>query len=156
MVINSKKGQNITKPYALILVMVVVSILTVSMMTLGRDVASDPNNKLNNESINYIYTNSGYVPSINKSEATDADDLFYSSDLNTSGNLKDYALEFQFYREQSSGVRSYVQDFWNFPAMFINGLGLELEAWSVVTQTLNTMIWLIILYLVYRIVRALI
>lgn len=150
----NKKGQNITKPYTIIFVIVVLSILSVSLMDFGRDIASNPNNKLDAKSIDTIYSSSGYTASVNKSKPNDADDLFYSSEINTSGNLKDYALEFEFYREQSSSIRTILQDLWNMPAYFVSSLGLDLSEWETVLLLFNTIIWLLIFYGIYRAIRG--
>lgn len=151
----NKKAQNITKPYTIVFILVVISIFSIGMITFGRDVASNPNNSLDDESLLYVYEKTGFVPSGYKNDSDDADDLFYSSDLETSGNLKDYALEFQFYREQSSSIRTIVQDLWNVPSHFIGGLGLDLKEWEFTLQVLNTMVWLLIFYVIYRLVRGL-
>ena len=152
----NKKAQNITKPYTIIFIIVVVSILSVSMMDFGRDIASNPENKLDAESIDTIYTSSGYTVSVNKSSPTSADDLFYSSEINTSGNLKDYALEFEFYREQSSSIRTMLQDLWNMPSYLLSSLGLDLNEWENVLNLWNSIIWLLIFYAIYRVIRGLI
>ena len=151
---KNNKGQAMTKPFTVIFILVVIAILSISMNNFGRDVAVNPNNNLDNDSLNRIYDQSGFVPSVYRNGTGDSTDLFFSSDLNTSGNAKDYALEFQFYREQSSSIRTLVQDLWNLPVFFINGLDLDLQAWNIVINIWNTVIWAIIFFVIYRVVRG--
>lgn len=150
---RNKKAQNITEPYTLILIVVVIGMFTTALFSFGQDLASNPDNKLNNESIQYIFDKSGFTPS-NQINTSDTTDLFFSSDLNTSGNTKDFALEYEFYREQSSGIRSKLQDLWNIPSFFVSGLDLEESDWSTTIIIWNSMIWMMIFYAVYRIIRA--
>lgn len=147
---------SMTKPFTVIFILVAVAIISVSMNQFGRDIASDPNNQLGDDSLWRIYNQTGFIPGVNKSSSDDADDLFFSSNLNTSGNAKDYALEFEFYREQSGSMRTIVQDLWNLPSFFVSGLGLDASAWVIVIQLWNTIIWAIIFFIIYKIIRGII
>ncbi len=152
---NNRKAQNITKPYTLILILVVIVLVSTLMFNFGADYATDPNNKLNNESLIYIFEKSGF--SINDNITSgDTQDLFFTSDTDNEGNLKDFALEFQFYREQSSGIRTLIQDVWNVPAFFVNGFGLDSSLWVTAIQIWNTIIWSLVLFSIYRFLRGLI
>lgn len=149
----NKKAQNITKPYTILLVIIIIAIFSIMTFRFGADVASTPGNKLNNESQLYIYERSGFTPGELKT-VNDTGDLFFSSDLNSSGSTLDFALEFQFYREQSSSWRTVMQDVWNAPAYFVGGLGLDLDDWTIVLNLINTIIWAIIFYIIYRLIRG--
>ena len=151
---KNKKAQNMTKPYTVILVLVIISILSISMNEFGADIAASPNNNLDEQSLDVIYNRSGFVPGTNKSEAGDADDLFFSSDTNTSGSAKDFTLEFQFFREQASNVRVIIQDVWGAPQFFVSGLGLDASDWRTTLFIYNTIVWIILFYVIYRLLRG--
>ena len=57
----NKKGQNVTEPWTIIMILVVVALITTAMFNFGADYAGDPDNKLNPESVIYIFDNSGFV-----------------------------------------------------------------------------------------------
>lgn len=157
MVSINKKGQSTTKPYTLVLIVVMTSLISVLMFDFGADYAEDPNNKLDNESLIYIFDKSGFITNPNTTiTSQDTQDPFFTSPTENEGNLKDFALEFQFYREQSSGIRAIMQDVWNLPSFFVDGLFLDGAAWETAIGIWNTIIWLIILTSIYRFLRGLI
>jgi len=156
MIFKNNKGQAMTKPFTVILILVLVAIISISMNQFGRDIASNPDNKLQDDSVWRIYNQSGFVPTEIKNSSTDSDDLFFKSDINTSGNSKDFALEFLLYQEQSSKIRTLIQDFWNLPSFFVSGLDLDGSAWFLVIQLWNTVIWAILFFVIYRVIRGLI
>ncbi len=149
----NKKAQNVTEPWTIIMILVFVATVTTAMFSFGADVASDPDNTLDEESVLYIFDRSGF--SLNQTiSSSDSTNAFFTSDTDNEGNLKDFALEFQFYREQSSGIRVLIQDLWQLPEFFISGLGLDRETWSSILNIWNTIIWTIILYAIYRFLRG--
>ena len=152
-ILNNRKAQ-ITQPYVMVLVLVTASLFSILMFNFGADYAEDPNNKLDQESVQYIFDKSGFELSDNIS-ATDSTDPFFTSPTDNEGNLKDFALEFQFYREQSSSLRNIFQDFWNLPVFFLDGLFLDREEWLVAINIWNTLIWVILLFNVYNFLRGL-
>lgn len=151
-----KKGQNITNPFVIVIVLLIVSAISTTLWSFGKDLAENPNNNLNEESLGAIYNKSGFVLNTTIDDVNETKNLFYSSETDTQSNLKDYALEFQFFREQSSPIRSYIQDLWNLPTFFVDNLGLDGEAWQPLVQMFNLVIWVIIFYVIYRILRGLI
>lgn len=153
MIFNNKKGQNITKPYTIILIIVVIAMISGSLAKFGADMISSQYGNLDNESIYYIGTNAGFQMDDDIS-VNDSTDLFYSSDIDTSGNTKDYAIEFEFYREQSSSVRNIVHVVYNVPTFFVRGLNLDLDIWNDNLVLMNFISWLIILYVIYRLIRG--
>ena len=153
--INNKKAQNITKPYTIVLIMSVISVLSVIFFMFGSDLAGSPTSEINDESRAYIFSNTGFV--IENRTSADSTDIFYSSETGSEGNLKDYALEFQFYREKSSSWRSLFQDLYGLPTMFMKMLNLPVnEAWTFFIVVFNGLVWAVIFYAIYRIIRGLI
>lgn len=153
--INNKKAQNVTQPYVLILIVVMTGLITTLMFNFGADYATDPNNKLDNRSISYIFNKSGFTPTTNITSA-DTQDPFFTSNTDNEGNLKDFALEFQFYREQSSTIRSIIQDVWGLPTFFIDGLFLDLGIWATAFNIISILLYSWILFGIYRFLRGLI
>lgn len=151
--IFNKKGQNITQPYVLVLLVVIVAVFSLSFFEFGKDVASDPNNQLDDSSLRYIYDRAGFELPDNIS-SSDTTNLFYNSDTDTEGNLKDFAIEFLFYREQSTGIRSTLQALWNLPIFFLSGFNLKLDSWSLVLNVINTLVYTLILFGIYRFLRG--
>lgn len=149
----NKKAQNITEPYTLILILVMITLISVSFFEFGADYAGNPENNLDNASLLYIYNHSGFNPA-NNITSSDTTDPFFTSQTDNEGNLKDFALEFQFYREQSSSVRNILQDIWNVPSFFVEGLGLDSFLWKTIINIWNTILWTLILYAIYRFLRA--
>ena len=149
----NKKGQNVTEPWTVIMILVFVALITTTFFNFGADYAGTPDNKLDNESIIYIIDKIGFSvdDSITSNDTTNA---FFTSDTDNEGNLKDFALEFQFYREQSSGIRVLLQDLWELPEFFVSGLSLDVETWGTALNIWNTIIWTIILYAIYRFLRG--
>lgn len=154
-ILYGKKAQNITQPYVLILIVVLVGLITTLMFNFGADYATDPDNKLDNRSLSYIYDKSGFTPTTNIT-SSDTQSLFITSDTDNEGNLKDYALEFQFYREQGSGIRSIIQDIWGLPSFFIDGLFLDLGLWASAFNIISILLYTWILFGMYRFLRGLI
>lgn len=152
-ILNNRKAQ-ITQPMVMVMVLVTVSLISLLMFDFGADYAEDPNNKLDQESVSYIFNKSGFELSDNIT-ADDSTDAFFTSDTENEGNLKDFALEFQFYREQSSGLRNIFQDFWNLPVFFLDGLFLDRDDWLLAISIWNTLIWAILLFNVYNFLRGL-
>lgn len=155
MKLNNKKGQNITQPYTLILIIVMVGLISTLVYNFGAELAGNPDNKLDEKSLDYIFTKGGFTPS-NNITVNETATLFYNSPTDNEGNLKDYALEFQFFREQSTSVRSFINDLWNLPTFFIDGLFLDGNLWRGVINLINSLIWFIILFAIYRFLRAVI
>lgn len=151
---RNKKAQNITKPYVIILMIVVVALITVSFNEFGRDIASTPGNTLDNDSLNNIFSTAGFVPTTIKNTTNDTTELFFSSSNDTGGSTKDFTLQFQFYREKAGSIQTITRDLWNLPMFFINGVGLNTEDWGLVNDLLSTLIWLIIFYAVYRVITG--
>lgn len=149
-----KKAQNITQPYTVIIIIVVMAIFSGLFFNLGVQLATTPDNKLSEGSLSYIYNQSGF----NYSTRTESDtqDLFYSGGEETGGSLKDFTLEFQFFRESSQGWRTIIQDIWNLPSTFIGLFNLPLSDWQTVLQIINLAIWAVIFYVIYRLLRGLI
>lgn len=153
--IKNKKAQNITKPFTIIIIMSVVSLFSVIFFMFGSDLAGNPNSDINDESRAYIFSNTGFE--IENRSADDSTDIYYSSETGSEGNLKDYALEFQFYREKSSSWRSLFQDIYTLPTMFLKMLNIPVnEAWSFFIIIFNGIVWAIIFYAIYRIIRGII
>lgn len=155
MIFNNKKAQNITQPYTIILILVIIASISTLMFNFGAEYATNPNNQLDNESLLYIYEKSGFSLA-NNITSEDSKDLFFSSDTDNEGNLKDFALEFQFYREQSSAIRTIVQDLWNIPSFMVDGLFLNRDDWEIFLQIWNTFIWTLFLYVIFRFLRGII
>lgn len=148
----NKKAQNITNPYVVILILVVMSLFITLFFSFGGDIRSDPNNVLTDESVLYIDNYYGF--DMDNVTTTDMNSTFYSSNTDTEGNLKDDALEFQFYREQSSGIRGRLNQLFNVPSALIGLLYLDRNDWATVIAAWNILAWLIILYGIYRFLRA--
>jgi len=151
----SKKAQNITNPYTIIFLVIVISLFSVSFLNFGRDLASDPSNSLGEQSIDFIYNTTAYQPTVNKT-SSDTGEEFYKSPTENAGNLKDFALEFQFYREQSNQLRQILQDIWNIPTNFVRNLGLNLVLWEPIILIINLLIWSILFFAMYKFLRGLI
>jgi hypothetical protein len=151
----NKKAQNITNPWPLLLVLTIIALISTAFFSFGQDLASDPSSAINDESRAYIYNNSGFQ--LPDRSADDATDVFYASETASEGNLKDYALEFQFYREKSSTLRSIFQTIYNLPVFFLKMLNIPIvDTWSVMVAIINGLIWVLIFYLIYRIIRGII
>lgn len=148
----NKKAQQIANPYTLITILILISMFTLLFVTFGRDIAGNPNNNINYDSRVYIYSHSGFQ--IDNATATDLQQEFYSSTIDSEGNLKDNALEFQFYREQSSSLRQRANDFFNIPTYFIGLFNLDLSDWTIVNNSWNIFAWLVIFFAIYKFLRA--
>lgn len=150
----NNKAQNITKPYTIILILVLVAMFSGLFLKFGQELASDPENKLNDESIQYIYNRSGF--SISNITSDDTTDSFYTSDIDNEGTLKDYAIEFRFYQEQSSSFRQILQDLWDLPSFMLKMMNIPIDDnWQLIINMLNLIIWTLIVYVIIRIVRGL-
>lgn len=151
----NKKAQNITNPYTIVLVLSLIAIFSGVFFIFGQDLAASPDSEINDESRAYIFENSGFK--IENKTAADSQDIYYSSETASEGNLKDYALEFQFYREKSSTLRSTFQQIYSLPTFFLKMLNIPISAaWSYVINIINGIIWMLIFYLIYRVIRGLI
>jgi hypothetical protein len=151
----NKKAQNITNPWPLLLILTIIALISTAFFSFGQDLASDPSSAINDESRAYIYNNSGFQ--LPDRSADDATDVFYASETASEGNLKDYALEFQFYREKSSTLRSIFQTIYNLPVFFLKMLNIPIVGtWSIMVAIINGLIWVLIFYLIYRIIRGII
>lgn len=146
----NKKAQNVTRPYVVLLIMVVLSMFSFAFLSWGNDLAGDSENNINEKSRAYLYDRAGFeVDRVNNS------DPFFSEGDNDGGSLKDFAIEFQFFREQSSSIRGMVQQLFNLPTFFIDWFDLDLGDFEFIRIILNTLIWTIIFYVIYRIIRGL-
>lgn len=150
----NKKAQNITSPYVLVFIVVIITLFSTTFINFGADLISNPNNALEEDSVVYIYDRTGFTP--NTQVADNTTTSFYSTESDSEGSAKDFALEFQFYREQSSGIRQLLQNIWNIPTFFVDGLGLNRDDWAIPLNIINTLIWIIIFYGMYRIIRGII
>ena len=153
MIFTNRKGQAITEPFVLFMVIAIVAVISIGMFTFGQDVAADPNNTLDNESTQYIFDRSGFDPRGGK-DADNVNDTFFTSPSDTGGSEKDFTLEFQYYREQSSQTRLYLNNVWNLPSFFVEGLGLDLDNWTSFINLWNSVVWLMVFYAIYRIIRG--
>lgn len=148
----NRKAQNITNGYVLVLIIVIITLFSTVFINFGGDLLTNPNNILEEDSINYIYDRSGFDPDVSITDNTTTQ--FFSTEGDSEGSAKDFTLEFQFYREQSSGIREILQNIWNIPTFFVDGLGLNRDDWKVPLNILNTLIWVIIFYGMYRLIRG--
>ena len=160
MTIRNKKGIALTEPMTLLLLLVMFSMLTLGWVTFGTQLYTSGNANLNDESVSYIATANGFK--INNQEITgkiltqsDLEDPFYVQDTNGT-STKDDALEFLYYREQSKSWRGMANSLYSAPSYVRSSLGLGLSDWNFVIQALNIIVWGIIFFVIYKIIRGLI
>ena len=145
------KAQSIANPYTITLILVVIAIFSTAGLYFGQDLAADSSSSLNDESRYWVFNQSEFEV-VNKNNNTNEE--FWSSNNVSEGSAKDFTLEFQFYREESSKLRQVLQNVWNAPTFFVNGLNLDLSTWNWVIQLLNTLIWLIVGLSVWGFIRG--
>lgn len=146
---------NMTNPTTLIIIIFVIGLFSTGLIIFGGDLASNPDNKLNQESKDFIYTQ--YNFDVDEVTANDTQNLFYILDSNeTSASTKDYTLEFQFFRESSGDFRSTVQQIFDIPQFFLTSLGLEGDDWEWVLNSFSFLIWWLIFFGVYKLLRGII
>lgn len=146
---------NITNPTTIIIIIFIVGLFSTGLIYFGGDLASNPNNHLNQASKNFIYTQYGFK--IDNVSTNDTKDLFYVIPSNeTAASTKDYTLEFQFFRESSSGFRTTIQQIYNLPQFFLSSFDLNSSDWSFVKNAFNFLIWWIIFFAVYKVLRGII
>lgn len=155
----NKKAQ-LTNPMTWVIILSLISILSLLLLTFQYDLAGDPQSYISDESRLDIYNKAGFKiegQTFNSEiiNINDTDDPIYANE-NESENLKDYALEFQFYREKTQSFRTTVQDIYNLPIYFINIFDLDLQNWKGVVNALNFIIWWVIFFLIYKVIRGLI
>lgn len=161
MVRYNKKGNTITDPMIVLIILVVVGTLSFGFFQFSTDLALNSNNKLSDESIIYIAENNGFkINDLNLSEniLTDVEleSSFYSTVDNATSSDKDDSLEFLYYREQSVTWRGLTNSLYNLPYYIVRSLGLNLNDWTYVINGLNLLIWAIIFFVVYKIIRGII
>jgi len=146
---------NMTDPTTLIIILFIVGLFSTGLIMFGGDLASNDNNKLNPESKDFIYTQYGFdIGEINSSQSQDP---FYIIDSNeTASSTKDYTLEFQFFRESSGSFRDTSQQIFQLPQFFLTSLGMNTNDWKWVINSFNVLIWWIIFFGVYKLLRGII
>jgi hypothetical protein len=157
----NKKGNAITNPMVILLILVVIGIFTFGFFKFSSELSLNDNNNLNDESIIYIAENNGFkINELNFSQniltKEELENSFYAQEKNGTVSDKDYALEFLYYRGESVSWRGLVDSLYNLPAYTIRGLGLDLTSWAFVVNGLNMIIWAIIFFIVYKIIRGII
>lgn len=158
---KNKKGTQITDPMVLLIIISMLGMLTFGWFLFSSQVATNPNSNLDEASILYIAEHSGYEVN-NKDFGEDLlteeqfTSSFYTQNNNATSSDKDYALEFLYYREQSSGWRDTVNNLYGMPTFFLGAYGFDLSAWAFVVHGLNLIIWGIIFFIVYKIIRGII
>jgi hypothetical protein len=139
----------------LIIILFIVGLFSTGLIIFGGDLASNSNNKLNQESKNFIYTQYGF--DVTELNASQSQNLFYIIDSNeTAASTKDYTLEFQFFRESSGGFRDTTQQIFQLPQFFLTSLGFNTDDWKWVVNSFNVLIWWIIFFGVYKLLRGII
>lgn len=161
MAFNNKKGNAITEPYTFLIVIVLLGLLTTIFFVFATQLSTNENSNLDDESVLYIAENNGFeVEGKNFTQEiltqAEIESSFYATDSNTTSTSKDDALEFLYYREKSVKWRSLVNTAYNAPAYFIGVFNLDLFEWSIVNNALSLLIWGIIFFVIYKIIRGLI
>ena len=60
MIINNKKGNAITEPFTLLVVLVLIGLLTAMFFLFGTQLSTNSNSNLDEESVLYIAENNGF------------------------------------------------------------------------------------------------
>lgn len=149
----SKKAQNITNIYTIIVVIVIVASFGFVTLKFGQDLASDPDTKLNDESLVYVFERSGFTTYNVSPEDTTVQ--FYTSEAGSEGSLKDQALEFRFFQENSGSFRAKINTIWNVPSFLFQMLNLPMNTtFQVILNIWNLIIWSFIAIGVWRLIRG--
>ena len=161
MVRYNKKGEAITNPMIILSIILLIGVMTFGFFKFGSELSLNSNNKLTDDSIIYIAENNGFkIDNTNLSETPlsldDLESSFYVEDANSTTSDKDYALEFLYYRGQSVSWRSLIGSVYNLPTYLLRMVGLNLNEWIFVLNGLNVLIWAIVFFVVYKIIRGLI
>jgi hypothetical protein len=159
MAIMNKRGTSLTNPMTLLIVVVVFGLLTFAFFNFARQLSTNDNNNLNDESIIYIATHNGFeIEDKQIGEGIlseeDLESAFYVQGGNATSSDKDQALEFLYYREQSIGWRGIANSIYNFPTYVISTVGLDLQEWAFVQYAWDTIAWGIIFFVIFFIVRG--
>lgn len=148
----NNKAQNLASPYTLLVIILLISLFTTMFFSWGSDIAGDPTSDINDVSREYIFSQEGFeVENLSERELTQT---FYGSTIDSEGNLKDYALEFQFYREQSSSIRDKINDVYNIPSTFFNLFNLDISNWEIFSNIWNFFAWILIFFAIYKLLRG--
>ncbi len=151
----NKKGNSLTEPFNIVIIIVIVAIFSFSFLRFGINLISSDYSNLNSQSRTYISSQAGI--DINNIDSSDITNPFYVAQNETGeGNPKDDALEFQYYREQSGELRNLVQDLYSLPSFTISWFGLDLSEWEIIKNIFDTVINLIIMFLIYKFIRGII
>ena len=156
----NNKGQSITQPYMLVMILFVVALFSFAYIDFGQDLASNPDSYINDESRLKIYERSSFTIN-NKTlgneivSVSDSEDPFFTTGENATGNPKDYALEFQFFRQQSTDIRVLAQNIYEIPTFYIWWLDLNYSDWKFIINGVNLLLWMAIFFAVYKFIRGL-
>ena len=159
--IFNKKGETITQPIVVIFILFIVSVFSFAYLQYGQDLAEDPNSYINDDSRTRIFERSGFRINNNTLDSeiissSDSEDPFFVTGENATGNPKDYALEFQFFRQQSASWRVFAQNLYEIPTFYVWWLGLDYEAWGFIINGINMILWCVIFFVMYKIIRGII
>lgn len=152
----NKKGNSLTEPFNIVIIIIIISILSFTFLRFGQNlISSSDYSNLNSQSRTYILSQSGF--NVDDIDNNDINNPFYVSQNETGeGSPKDYSLEFQYYREQSGDLRNMLQDLYGLPSFIISWFQLDLSEWEEIRIIFDTIIWAIILFVIYRFIRGII
>lgn len=153
MVKINKKGQQIANFVPIVVVVFITALFIGGISMFGAETASDPNNKLTQESRDFIYEDNGFTPKYSMGW-NDTTKEYYSIEDNTTGSLKDESLEFSFYRQQAQGPRSTMNDFFDLPNTFLKYLGFDLGIFAWIITLLMAVLVAIVIVAVYKFIRG--
>jgi hypothetical protein len=144
-----------TNPTTLIIIIFIIGLFSTGMIIFSGDLAANPNNKLSDESKAFVYEQYGF--NVENITINDTENLFYIIENNeTAASTKDYTLEFQFFRESSGDFRTTAQQIYNIPQFLLTSFDLPRDDWKFVLNSFNMLIWWIIFFAIYKLLRGLI
>lgn len=148
MIINNIKGQNMGSTYTILLVLIILALFSNYFIEWGGDVVTNPDLNINQRSLIYVASIDGFqIDNVSSSER------FYTEGNETGNNVKDFAIEYQDYRQKGAQIRTMVQKLWNLPTFFISWLPLESDNWTYAFFIWNVTCWVLVFYAIMRLIR---
>lgn len=134
----NKKGKQMSNVWTYLIILFIFAILMFGIKQLGLELTQNPNQNLDNDSIEYI----AELNEIDLSEYQVSSDLIESpilfTDNTSQGNPKDYSLEFQFAKERGLPIENTIKNIFSVPSVIVyQVLKMPRNNWSWIVDALN-------------------
>lgn len=143
------------KVYPILVIVLIFGIFTLGWQIVGQELALNPNTNLNNESIVYIATYSGYREARFDENELDTSSQVVTEPENVSGkSTVDFAQEYLESKTEGKKITGYVKTIVNMPEFFVGAFNLNVAQWSPYLIILGTFLSLATFIAIYLLIRG--